>query len=226
MKRLHDAKPAPLPKTESSERLKLKIAQNRQKLQSSHRSHLRRKPAPAPAPAAPPAASPKAPNTARGKPTPPSPHHANQNRPNTSDNPTSLRLQLKTSLIEGVTQSNYISMFPPLFTPYDRSNTMLRGWNPSMKEYYDKTEATSPKKAKTALSEEAADEKTAPKHQGIIEQKKVRVAQKNRPSHQGQTGRPGFYPTGSRYSSRLVFPKRVKILISGETYCHSFLFVA
>ena len=210
MMKQNDITPPPLPKSQSSEKLKLKIDEMKRKLQEGHRKPLRDKAALKAQPAD--GCAQKQPTSARG-----ARHKAEKAeaaekaaltdkgmRPNTTEQAANLRLQLKTSLIDSLTQSNYISMFPPLFTPYDRANTMLRGWDPDMKKYYEKK--TTAKKAGDAL--EVAKPPSVSK----------------RPSHQGKAGRPGFYPTGSRYGGTPFCPPpplpSTPLLARRDATCH------
>ena len=161
--------PPPLQRSESSEKLKLKIEEMKKKLQEGHRKAIRdRKAEPA---------------TARlsritKKPVQPP-------RPKSGVVIVkSERNELKTSLIDQITQSNYISMFPPLFTPYDRNNTMLRGWCSDMKHYYG---GVSSARNHTKEKEE----------KGFDPQHQTETRRSGRATV--STGRPGFFPTGTRY---------------------------
>eukprot|EP01062_Namystynia_karyoxenos_P067029 TRINITY_DN60926_c0_g1_i1.p1 TRINITY_DN60926_c0_g1~~TRINITY_DN60926_c0_g1_i1.p1 ORF type:complete len:490 (+),score=83.07 TRINITY_DN60926_c0_g1_i1:73-1470(+) len=107
------------------------------------------------------------------------------------------RAQLKSSLVDHASHSSYISMFPPLFTPYDRAagSRMMRGWGSGVQEYYrdiDRMAASGP-----SPNPEPAP---APSRAGILAQQTTRV---KRP--RGLAGQPGFYPTGTTATAWRVF---------------------
>ncbi|KAJ9450579.1 hypothetical protein DIPPA_09367 [Diplonema papillatum] len=163
--------PASLRKSDSSERLKKKMDELKKKLQASQRRCLERRRPCDPATAKP--AAGKGEGEAKkiaARPTPKPPC-----RPNTGGSSCNQRLLLKSSLIDQITQSNYISMFPPLFTPYDRKNTMLRGWDGAMKRYYTEF-----------------DPQTLQREAGFEQEPVVAACSRKPPA----SGRPGFYPTG------------------------------
>eukprot|EP00755_Sulcionema_specki_P009162 Sspe_Gene.42928::Locus_20884_Transcript_1_1_Confidence_1.000_Length_1345::g.42928::m.42928 len=186
-------RPPPLPRSESSEKIKNKIEELRAKLQANHKRlaipRKRNEEA-------------KAPATARGERPPnegdPLPVAKPKSRPHTgkaaattspqgTNRMPEVRVQLKSSLVEHATQSNYISMFPPLFTPYDRSNNLMRGWGGAVKEYYEKT-------GKSATSGPPPPTLTQPpeEHDNLLG-----LAKKPLRRAKGVAGKPGFYPTGT-----------------------------
>eukprot|EP01065_Artemidia_motanka_P021232 TRINITY_DN25360_c0_g1_i1.p1 TRINITY_DN25360_c0_g1~~TRINITY_DN25360_c0_g1_i1.p1 ORF type:complete len:472 (+),score=74.53 TRINITY_DN25360_c0_g1_i1:51-1418(+) len=219
-KKLLQARPPPLPRSESSERIKHKIGEMRANLmrqsrqgkqagRTAHRyvnMHLRRgdRSTADPGPGAD-SAPPSARDAGDKDPEKVKP----ASRPNTAPRPTAQRgqqqqepdqrRQLKTSLVDHASQSAYVSMFPPLFTPYDRAagSRMMRGWGSGVQRYY-RDIGESPRPAQSVVMASAswggAAQSEEPATVGDSQLGVVRSPVK-RP--RGLAGQPGFYPTGT-----------------------------
>eukprot|EP00760_Papus_ankaliazontas_P005066 PhM_4_TR12371/c0_g1_i1/m.14002 len=55
-----------------------------------------------------------------------------------------MRRRLKSSMLEDAANSTYVTLFPPMFTPYDREVTHNRGFNDGVRTYHDTCMARAP----------------------------------------------------------------------------------
>eukprot|EP00756_Hemistasia_phaeocysticola_P007024 Hpha_TRINITY_DN14093_c0_g2::TRINITY_DN14093_c0_g2_i1::g.44147::m.44147 len=106
------------------------------------------------------------------------------------------RQELKSSLVSHASRSHYCSMFPPLFSPYDRASgtRMMRGWGSGVQEYYKhmSSDGTAPPEAGTGASPRVS---VSPHKAAVVDVQVPKPSPVKRP--RGLAGQPGFYPTGT-----------------------------